>query len=99
MTDIIISIIGSLATISVALIGLRKANKEGWANTANALTTSLAVFEEKVEELTREVRLHNNFASKIPILESDLSRQEKEISELKKELKELEKIITKMGGV
>ena len=31
-----------------------------------------AVMEEKISELTREVRRHNNFAERIPVIEADI---------------------------
>lgn len=99
MVEIICSIIATIGVIWVGYIGIRKANREGWEKMANTLTTSLAVLETKQEELTREVRLHNNFASKIPLLEADISRQEQEINNLKKEVKDLERALNKMGGV
>lgn len=36
-----------------------------------------AVTEVKIEELTREVREHNNFAQRVPILEEKIERLEK----------------------
>ena len=33
------------------------------------MSEALAVMEQKIEELTRETRMHNNFAEKIPVLE------------------------------
>ncbi len=43
-----------------------------------------AVTDTKIDELTREVRLHNNFAQKIPVLEE-------QIKELKEQVRDLEK--------
>ena len=34
--------------------------------------TSNAVMEYKIEELTREVRKHNGFAEKIPVIQRDI---------------------------
>lgn len=36
-----------------------------------------AVTDTKIEELTREVRLHNGFAQRIPVLEEKVSQLEK----------------------
>lgn len=33
------------------------------------MRTAQAVTDTKIEELTREVRLHNNFAQRVPVLE------------------------------
>lgn len=99
MVEIVVAIITSVGAIVVAYIGMRKLNRDGWEKFATAFTTNIAVLETKLEELTREVRLHNNFASKIPLLEADINRQEQEIVNLKKELKDLERVVNKIGGV
>lgn len=36
------------------------------------LERNQAVMDTKIEELTREVRLHNNFAQRIPVIERDI---------------------------
>lgn len=38
-----------------------------------------AIVECKIEELTREVRLHNNFASRVPVLEEKLQNLESSV--------------------
>lgn len=41
------------------------------------------VIEERLNELTREVREHNNFAKRVPILENDIQNIKEDIKELK----------------
>lgn len=41
-----------------------------------------AVLEFKVDELTREVREHNNFAKRMPVVECQLKTLQKEVEEL-----------------
>jgi hypothetical protein len=45
-------------------------------STSRRMTAQLernqAVIDTKIEELTREVRLHNNFAQRIPVIERDI---------------------------
>ena len=36
------------------------------------LSTSNAVMETRMDELTREVRSHNNFAQRIPVVEEQI---------------------------
>lgn len=38
-----------------------------------------AVVECKIEELTREVRLHNNFANRVPVLEEKVNNLESSV--------------------
>ena len=44
-----------------------------------------AVTETKLEELTREVRAHNNFAQRIPVLEEQMKVVNHRIADLEKE--------------
>ena len=39
-----------------------------------------AVTDEKISELTREVRKHNNFAERMPVIEEKISALEKKVS-------------------
>ena len=42
------------------------------------------VVEERLNELTREVREHNNFARRIPVVENEIDNIKEEIKELRK---------------
>ena len=55
------SIIAAILIGVVTLIGVLIANSR-----------SNAVMEYKIEELTREVRKHNGFAEKIPVIQRDI---------------------------
>ena len=55
------SILSALIAGAVTLIGVLIANSR-----------SQAVTDTKLEELTREVREHNNFARRVPILEEQM---------------------------
>ena len=55
------SIIAALSTGAVTLIGVLIANGK-----------SQAVTETKLDELTREVREHNNFARRMPVVEEQI---------------------------
>lgn len=39
-----------------------------------------AVTNQRLDELTREIRIHNDFARRVPILEEKVSKLEKEVS-------------------
>ena len=41
-----------------------------------------AIIETKIEELTREVREHNNFAKRMPVVENEIVHIEEELKEL-----------------
>lgn len=55
------SIISALLTGAVTLVGVLIANGK-----------NQAVMETKVDELTREVREHNNFARRMPVVEEQI---------------------------
>ena len=38
----------------------------------NDIKTAQAVTDERISELTREVRMHNNFAQRIPVIEEQI---------------------------
>ena len=55
------SIIVAIITGVLTLIGVLISNSR-----------SQAVTETRLEELTREVRLHNNFAQRVPVIEEQI---------------------------
>ncbi len=65
------SIAAALITGAITLIGVLIANNK-----------SQAVTETKLEELTREVRAHNNFAQRIPVLEEKMKVADHRIADL-----------------
>lgn len=68
MSDtIIVAVISGLVTLA----GVLAANSK-----------SQAVTDAKLEELTREVREHNNFAKRVPLLEQEMERAKARIKEL-----------------
>lgn len=50
----------------------------------NALTTQQAVTDTKLEELTREVRAHNNFVQRVPVLEEQMQVANHRIEDLER---------------
>ena len=65
---VLAAVISAVATILVTVITVISTN----AKTRAEITTKLAVQETKLATLTEEVRSHNNFASRIPVLEEKL---------------------------
>lgn len=64
---IVVAIISSLVTLAGVLIANGKAQ---------------AVTETKIEELTREVREHNNFARRMPVVEEQIKVINHRLSDL-----------------
>lgn len=65
-------IIGALITGGLSLIGVVVSNMLSARKTEAKLHTAQAVTDTKIEELTREVREHNNFARRMPVVENEI---------------------------
>lgn len=50
--------------------------------TEQRMATAQAVTDTKIEELTREVREHNNFAKRVPVLEEQIKVANHRIADL-----------------
>lgn len=73
----------ALITGGLSLVGVIISNLATARKTENNIRTSQAVTETKIEELTREVREHNGFARRMPVLEEKVETMGLEIKELK----------------
>lgn len=71
-------ITGGLSLVGVVVTCLATAKK-----TEKATAVAQAVTETKIEELTREVRAHNNFAQRMPVVEQQIKDINADIKELK----------------
>ena len=85
MTDaIIVALISSSVTLGGTILTIISSMKKS----GNELKLSQAVTDQKLEELTREVRAHNNFAQRMPAVEQKLSDQSDRIARLEKKIDE-----------
>lgn len=62
------SVITAIATIITVIINTKASNKE----IQHKIETQQAVFETKLESLTCEVREHNNYARRMPVVEEQI---------------------------
>lgn len=67
VSEIIVALIGGLVTLSGVLIANSKAQ---------------AVTDTRLDELTREVREHNHFARRVPVLEEQIKVANHRIEDL-----------------
>ena len=67
-SSIIVSVITAIATIVTVIINTKASNKE----IQHKIETQQAVFETKLESLTTEVREHNNYARRMPVVEEQI---------------------------
>lgn len=79
MSDVIIgALIAAASAIIVQLLAGRAQTKALYAE----LDKRAAVTDTKLEELTREVRKHNEFATRIPILEEKAKAADRRLTDL-----------------
>ena len=72
MEAIIIAVIPPLITGGLALIGVVITNRKTAREMRANLEKTQAVTDTKLEELTREVREHNGFARRMPVVEEQI---------------------------
>lgn len=66
------AIVVALITGGLSLLGVVVSTIATARKTDASLRTAQAVTDTKIEELTREVRAHNNFASRMPVVEEQI---------------------------
>ena len=79
------SIIVALITGGLSLIGVIITSRSNGKKVQQQLETAQAVTDTKIDELTREVRDHNNFAKRVPVLEEKMKVANHRIDDLEKE--------------
>lgn len=83
--EITIAIIGAGASILASvmtLIGVLANQKQSNNKIMHQLETTQAVNGTKIEELTREVREHNNFARRMPVVEEQIKVVNRRLADL-----------------
>lgn len=80
-SSIIVSIITGIITIITVIINTKASNRE----IQHKLETQQAVFETKLDSLTLEVREHNNFARRMPVVEEQIKVINHRLEDLERE--------------
>lgn len=75
---IVALITGGMSLVGVVITCMVTARKN-----ENTLKISQAVTDTKIEELTREVREHNGFARRMPVVENQIETIQTVLEELK----------------
>ncbi len=78
--SIIVAIVSSLSAIVTVIISTRASNRE----VTHKLETMQAVTDTKLDALTSEVREHNNFARRVPVIEEQVKVINHRIDDLEK---------------
>ena len=80
------SIIVALISGGVSLIGVILSNMAAARKSEAAIRMAQAVTDTKLEELTREVREHNNFARRMPVVEEQIKVINHRLTDLEREV-------------
>ena len=76
---IVIAIITGMFSFLASFMANSSSNKKLVNDFKLEVTRNQAVTDTKIEELTREVREHNNFAKRMPVVENEIHHIEEEI--------------------
>ena len=76
------AIIVALITGGTSILTVIIANIQSNKKIEHQLDKQQAIIDTKIEELTREVRAHNNFAQRIPVLEEQIKVANHRIDDL-----------------
>ena len=82
-TAIIVSIISGIFTLAGTIISV----VVGFSKASQKAAIQQAVTDTKLDELTREVRKHNNFAERMPVLEEQIKVANHRIADLEEKTK------------
>lgn len=66
------SILVALITGCLSLMGVVISSYTSSRKTEQSIQTSMAVTDTKLDELAREVRTHNHFAQRMPVVEEQI---------------------------
>lgn len=72
----------ALITGGMSLVGVIFANRAQGRDIDHKLDKQQAVTNTKLDELTREVREHNNFARRVPVMEEQIKAANSRIKDL-----------------
>lgn len=75
----LITAVASITVSIISLIGVIITTRASTPKIQNELKINNAVQDERIQELTREVRLHNSFAERIPVIEQRITALEKNV--------------------
>ena len=76
------NIIVAIIMGGLSLMGVIVTNSASNRKVEHKIETAQAVTDTKLEELTREVRTHNNFAQRVPVLEEQVKVVNHRIADL-----------------
>ena len=82
MAEALISAGGAVVVGLFSLVGVMITNSRANSKMHNDIKTAQAVTDERIKELAREVRMHNDFARRIPVIEEQIRVANHRVSDL-----------------
>ena len=82
MMEILVPVIVALITGGFSVLAVVLTNNRANDKMHHEMATNQAVTKEQIKELTREVRAHNDFAMRIPLLEQEVANLKKRVASL-----------------
>lgn len=86
-TEILVALIAAGASLCGSVLAVLATS----AKTARQMEVNQAVTQTKIEELTREVRAHNNFAQRMPVVEEQIKVANHRIADLERNVDALQR--------
>ena len=80
--EYIVPIIVALITGGFSVLAVVLTNNHSNNKIHHEMATAQAVTKEQIKELTREVRTHNDFATRIPLLEQEVKNLKARVASL-----------------
>lgn len=77
----------ALITGGLSILGVIISNMSSNKKIEHQLDKQQAITDTKIEELTREVREHNNFAKRMPVVEEQIKIVNHRINDLEKKMR------------
>lgn len=85
MSDaVLVAVISGVCSMIVGIVSAVISAKATGNDVQKKMEIAQAVTSTKIEDLTREVRKHNNFAERVPVLEEKISVANHRIDDLEK---------------
>lgn len=78
----ILSFVGAILVALISYRGVKETNDRANYTMQNEMRTQQALFNQKLDSLTKEVQSHNNFARRIPVVESEIEALDSRIRRL-----------------
>ena len=80
--EVLVPVIVALITGGFSVLAVVLTNNHSNNKMHSEMTTAQAVTKEQIKELTREVRTHNDFATRIPLLEQEIKNLKTRVASL-----------------